>query len=58
MVQCVSADASSSIKLVSVACVPRPTWTVMLLVAVQDENSYEETLKERAYDESDSSLPW
>jgi hypothetical protein len=57
MVQCVSADASSSIKLLSVACVPGPTWTVMLLVAVQDENSYAEMLKERAYDESDSSLP-
>jgi hypothetical protein len=46
MVRCVSADASSSIKLLSVACVPGPTWTVMLLVAVQDENSYAETLKE------------
>jgi len=57
MVQCVSADASSSIKLLSVACVTGPTWTVMLLVAVQHENSYVETLKERAYDESDSSLP-
>lgn len=57
MVQCVSADASSSIKLLSVACVPGPTWTVMLLVAVQDENTHDETLKERAYDESDSSLP-
>ncbi len=30
---------------------------VMLLVAVQDENIYDETLKERAYDESNSSLP-
>ena len=48
MVQCVSADASSSIKLLPVACVPRSTWTVMLLVAVQDENTYHETLKERA----------
>ena len=57
MVRCVSADASSSIKLLSVACVPGPAWTVMLLVAVQDENSYAEMLKERAYDESDSSLP-
>ena len=57
MVRCVSADASSFIKLLSVACVPGPFWTVMLLVAVQDENSYAETLKERAYDESDSSLP-
>lgn len=57
MVQCVSADASSSIKLLSVACVPGSTWTVMLLVAVQDENTYDETLKERAYDESDSSPP-
>jgi hypothetical protein len=42
MVRCVSSDASSSIKLLSVACVPGPTWTVMLLVAVQDENSYAE----------------
>jgi len=57
MVRCVSADASSSIKLLSIACVPGPTWTVMLLVAVHDENSYAETLKERAYDESDSNLP-
>jgi len=57
MVHCVSADASSSIKLLPVACVPGPTWMVMLLVAVQDENTYDETLKERAYDESDSSLP-
>jgi hypothetical protein len=48
MVQCVSADASSSIKLPSVACVPGPTWMVMLLVAVQDENTYHETLKEGA----------
>jgi len=56
MVQCVSADVSSSIKLLSVACVPRPTWTVMLLVAVQDENTDHETLKERAYDESNRSL--
>jgi hypothetical protein len=32
-------------------------WMVMLLVAVQDENIYDETLKERAYDESNSSLP-
>jgi hypothetical protein len=48
MVQCVSADASSSIKLLPVACVPRSTWTVMLLVAVQDEHTYHETLKERA----------
>jgi hypothetical protein len=57
MVQCVDADSSSSIKLLSVACVPRSTWRVMLFVAVQDENTYHETLKERAYDESDSSLP-
>lgn len=57
MVRCVSADASSSIKLLPVACVSGPTWTVMMLVAVQDENSYDETLKERAYDESNSSLP-
>jgi len=57
MVRWVSADASSSIKLLSIASVPGPTWTVMLLVVVQDENSYAETLKERAYDESDSSLP-
>jgi hypothetical protein len=57
MVRWVSADASSSTKLLSIACVPGPTWTVMLFVAVQDENSYAETLKERAYDESDSSLP-
>jgi hypothetical protein len=49
MVECVSADVSSPIKLLSVACLPGPTWTVMLLVAVQDENSYDETLKERAY---------
>src|SRR5579864_4850553 len=48
MVPCVSADASSSIKLLPVARVPRSTWTVMLLVAVQDENTYHETLKERA----------
>jgi hypothetical protein len=58
MVWCVSADASSSIKLLSVACVPRSTWTVMLLVTVPDGNTYHETLKERAYDESYSSLPW
>ncbi len=41
----------------SVACVSRSTWTVMLLVAVQDENTYDETLKEKAYDESNSSPP-
>jgi hypothetical protein len=41
----------------TVACVLGPTWMVILLVAVQDENTYDETLKERAYDESDSSLP-
>ena len=41
----------------SVACVPGPIWMVMLLVAVQDENTYDETLKERAYVESNSSLP-
>jgi hypothetical protein len=58
MVRCGSRDASSLIKLLSVACVPGPTWTVMLLVAVQDKNTYHETLKERAYDESNSSLPW
>jgi len=29
----------------------------MLLVAVQDKHTYAETLKERAYDESNSSLP-
>jgi hypothetical protein len=57
MLRCVSADASSSIKLLSVACVPRSTWMVMLFVAIQYENSYDETLKERAYDESNSSLP-
>jgi hypothetical protein len=57
MVRCVSADACSSIKLLSVACVPGPIWMVMLLVAVQEENTYDETLKERAYDESNSSLP-
>ncbi len=27
------------------------------VVAVQDEHTYDETLKERAYDESNSSLP-
>ncbi len=57
MVRCVSVDASFSIKLFSVACVPGPTWMVMVLVAVQEENTYDETLKERAYDESDSSPP-
>ncbi len=57
MVRCVGADASFSIKLRSVACVPGPTWMVMLLVAVQDENTYDKTLKERAYNESNSSLP-
>ena len=57
MVQCGSRDASSSIKLLSVACVPGPTWMVMLLVAVQEENTYDETLKEMLYDESNSSLP-
>jgi hypothetical protein len=57
MLRCVSADAFFSIKLLSVACVPGPTWMVMLLVAVQEENTYDETLKERAYDESNSSLP-
>ncbi len=36
------------IELLSVACVPGPTWMVMLLVAVQDEHTYDETLKERA----------
>ena len=41
----------------AVACVPGPTWMVMLPVAVQEENTYNETLKERAYDESNSSLP-
>ncbi len=48
MVGCVSADASSPIKLLSVVCVPRPTWTAMLLVVVQYKNTYHETLKERA----------
>jgi hypothetical protein len=55
MVRCGSRDASFSIKLLSVTCVPGPTWMVMLLVAVQEENTYDETLKERAYDESNSS---
>jgi hypothetical protein len=36
--------------------VPCPSWTVMLLVTLRDENTYDETLKERANDESDSSL--
>jgi hypothetical protein len=57
MVRCVSDDTSFSIKLLSVTCMLGPTWMVILLVAVQDENTYDETLKERAYDESDSSLP-
>jgi hypothetical protein len=58
MVQCVNVDASSSIKLLSVACVLGPSWTVMPFAAVQYENIDDETKKERANDESDSSLSW
>ncbi len=56
MEQCVSVDASSSIKILTDACVPCHSWTVMLLVAVQHEKIDGETTKERVFDESDSGL--
>ncbi len=56
--QCVSADAFSSMKGRTIACVLSPSWTAMLLMAVQYKNTYDETLKERANDESNCSLSW
>jgi hypothetical protein len=56
MVQCVSVDTSSSFRVLTVACVLCPYWTTMLLMVVQYENIDDETRKERAYHESDSSL--
>ena len=49
-------DATASIKLLTVACVPCPSWMIVLHVVVRYENSYYEIAKERVYNESDSSL--
>jgi hypothetical protein len=56
MVQCVGVDTSSSFRVLTVACVLCPSWTTMLLMVVQYKNIDDETRKERAYHESDSSL--
>ncbi len=56
MVHCVSVDTSSSFRVLTIACVPYPSWTTILLMVVQYENIDDETRKERACHESDSSL--
>jgi hypothetical protein len=38
-------------------CAQAP-WMILLLAIIQDASAYDETLKERIYDESDSRIPW